>query len=585
MKDFLKFTLASFLGTICVFVFAGIMSLMMGIIVAVSSSSKPTLTDGTVLRINLSGTVSERAKDAPFGKILGRNNLESQGLDDLIKAVRVAKTNDKVKGIYIEGGALSADFASMEELRKALVDFKKSKKFILSYADTYTQGAYYVASVADEVLLNPSGMLDWHGIASQPIFYTDLLKKVGVKMQVFKVGTFKSAVEPFILTQMSDANRMQVQSFVGDIWQGICKDVATSRHLSTDSLNAYADRYVTLAQASDYVAMHLVDNLSYIDQVRDKLRKLAKADKVTFISAADLAKMDEPKSGDGTVAVYYAEGDIVDQVASSPTASQIVGQKVVDDLDKLANDDEVKAVVLRINSGGGSAYASEQMWRAVQLLKKKKPVVVSMSGMAASGGYYMSCGADYIVAEPTTLTGSIGIFGMVPDASGLLTEKLGLHFDVVKTNASSDFGAMGRAFNPQEAAAMQTYVNHGYRQFLKRVADGRKMKVEDVDKIAQGRVWTGRQALGIKLVDKLGTLDDAIAEAARRAKLQNYVSMSYPAPEKWWAQYLDDATQKDYLEEKLQSTLGVYYAPLRFVSTLKGQAQLQARMYFVPNFK
>lgn len=585
MKDFLKFTLASFLGTICVFVFAGILSLMMGIMVAVSSSSKPTLTDGTVLRINLSGTVSERAKDDPFGKILGRNNLESQGLDDLIKAVRVAKTNDQVKGIYIEGGALSADFASMEELRKALVDFKKSKKFILSYADTYTQGAYYVASVADQVLLNPSGMLDWHGIASQPIFYTDLLKKVGVKMQVFKVGTFKSAVEPFILTQMSDANRMQVQSFVGDIWQGICKDVAVSRHLTTDSLNAYANRYVALAQASDYVTMHLVDGLSYIDQVRDKLRKLANVDQVTFISTADLAKMDMPESGDGTVAVYYAEGDIVDQVASSPTASQIVGQKVVDDLDQLANDDEVKAVVLRINSGGGSAYASEQMWRAVQLLKKKKPVVVSMSGMAASGGYYMSCGADYIVAEPTTLTGSIGIFGMVPDASGLLTEKLGLHFDVVKTNTSSDFGAMGRAFNPQEATAMQAYVNHGYRQFLKRVADGRKMKMEDVDKIAQGRVWTGRQALGIKLVDKLGTLDDAIAEAAHRAKLKSYTSISYPAPEKWWAQYLNDATQKDYLEEKLQSTLGVYYAPLRFVSTLKGQAQLQARMYFVPNFK
>lgn len=585
MKDFLKFTLASFLGTICVFIFAGIMSLMMGIMVAVSTSSKPSLTDGTVLRINLSGTVNERAKEDPFGKILGRNNLESQGLDELIKAVRVAKTNDKVKGIYIEGGALSADFASMEELRKALVDFKKSKKFILSYADTYTQGAYYVASVADQVLLNPSGMLDWHGIASQPIFYTDLLKKVGVKMQVFKVGTFKSAVEPFILTQMSDANRMQVQSFVGDIWQGVCRDVAASRHLPVDSLNAYADRYVTLAQASDYVSMHLVDGLTYIDQVRDKLRKLAQADQVTFISASDLAKMDTPKSGDGTVAVYYAEGDIVDEIATSPTASQIVGQKVVADLDQLANDDEVKAVVLRINSGGGSAYASEQMWRAVQLLKKKKPVVVSMGGMAASGGYYMSCGADYIVAEPTTLTGSIGIFGMVPDASGLLTEKLGLHFDVVKTNASSDFGAMGRAFNSQETAAMQTYVNQGYRQFLKRVADGRKMKVEDVDKIAQGRVWTGRQALGIKLVDRLGTLDDAIAEAARRAKLQSYGTMSCPMSEKWWVQYLDNATQKDYLEEKLQSTLGVYYAPLRFVSTLKGQAQLQARMYFVPNFR
>ena len=585
MKNFLKYTLASFVGTLCVFFFMGIMSMLMLLVVAVASSGQPSLSDDTVLKIDLSGTVCERAKDDPLGKILGNHNVASQGLDNMLKAIRVAKTNDKVKGIYIEGGALSSDFASMEELRKALLDFKKSKKFILAYADSYTQGAYYVASVADQVLLNPDGMLDWHGIASQPIFYTDLLKKVGVKMQVFKVGTFKSAVEPFILTKMSDANRLQVQSFVGDIWQGVCKDVAASRKLTVDSLNAYADRYVALTQAQDYVSMHLVDALTYLDEVRDKLRKMAHADQVNFIAPDALAKMDKEKAGDGTVAVYYAEGDIVDEIASMPSQSQIVGRKVVDDLDQLAKDDNVKAVVLRINSGGGSAYASEQMWRAIQLLKKKKPVVVSMSGMAASGGYYMSCGADYIVAEPTTLTGSIGIFGMIPDASGLLTEKLGLHFDVVKTNVSSDFGATGRPFNPQEANAMQTYVNHGYRMFLKRVADGRKMKMADVDKIAQGRVWTGRQALKIKLVDKLGTLDDAIAEAARRAKLKDCGTIAYPAPSSWWEQYLDDDMKRDYLEQKLQSTLGVYYAPLRFVSTLGSQPQLQARMYFVPNFK
>ena len=585
MKDFFKFTLASMLGTLCLCVFMGLMSFVMLLTMALASEGRPSVKDGSVLRIQLSGQISERSKSNPFAEFLGNDALASQGLDELKTAIRVAKDNDRVKGIYIEGGAFSADFATLEELRKSLVDFKKSGKFILSYADIYTQGSYYLASTADRVLLNPQGMLDWHGIASQPIFFTDLMKKVGVKMQVFKVGTFKSAVEPFILTGMSDANRQQVQSFVGDIWQGICRDVAASRKLTVDSLNAYADRYAVLAPSTSYVQMHLVDSLSYIDGVRDKLRQLAQTEKVNFVSVSDMAKLDKPNKSSDKVAVYYAEGDIVDQMSKTSQQSQIVGQTVVDDLDRLANDDKVKAVVLRINSGGGSAYASEQMWRAVQLLKKKKPVVVSMSGMAASGGYYMSCGADYIVAEPTTLTGSIGIFGMVPDASELLTEKLGLHFDVVKTNVASDFGAMGRGINPQEAEAMQAYVNNGYRLFLQRVADGRKMKPEDVDKIAQGRVWTGRQALQIRLVDKLGTLEDAIAEAARRAKVKDYSVTYSPAPSNWYDQFLASTLKKDYLEEKLHATLGEYYAPLRFVSTLSTQSCMQARMFYVPNLK
>lgn len=585
MKDFFKFTLASMLGTLCLCVFMGLMSFVMLLTMALASEGRPSVKDGSVLRIQLSGQINERSKSNPFAEFLGNDALVSQGLDELKTAIRVAKDNDRVKGIYIEGGAFSADFATLEELRKSLVDFKKSGKFILSYADIYTQGSYYLASTADRVLLNPQGMLDWHGIASQPIIFTDLMKKVGVKMQVFKVGTFKSAVEPFILTGMSDANRQQVQSFVGDIWQGICRDVAASRKLTVDSLNAYADRYAVLAPSTSYVQMHLVDSLSYIDGVRDKLRQLAQTEKVNFVSVSDMAKLDKPNKSSDKVAVYYAEGDIVDQMSKTSQQSQIVGQTVVDDLDRLANDDKVKAVVLRINSGGGSAYASEQMWRAVQLLKKKKPVVVSMSGMAASGGYYMSCGADYIVAEPTTLTGSIGIFGMVPDASELLTEKLGLHFDVVKTNVASDFGAMGRGINPQEAEAMQAYVNNGYRLFLQRVADGRKMKPEDVDKIAQGRVWTGRQALQIRLVDKLGTLEDAIAEAARRAKVKDYSVTYSPAPSNWYDQFLASTLKKDYLEEKLHATLGEYYAPLRFVSTLSTQSCMQARMFYVPNLK
>lgn len=588
MKEFFKYVLATIVGFICVTAFMGIMSLIMFFSIMATSDTQPTVSDGSVLRIELNGTVSERATENPFAELMGNKALASQGLDDLLKAIKVAKTNDKIKGIYLEGGLLSADFASLEELRKALVDFKQSKKFVVAYADQYTQGSYYLASAADKVWLNPSGMLDWHGIASQPIFFTDLMKKVGVKMQVFKVGTFKSAVEPYILTEMSEPNRQQVQSFIGDIWQHFCQDVSASRKISTDSLNAFADRYVTFAEANDYVRLKMVDELTYIDQVRTKLQKLSQQDKVNFISPAELAKLDVPASSSNDIAIYYAEGTIVDVSTQSPlnsTQSEIVGSKVVSDLDKLAKDESVKAVVLRINSGGGSAYASEQMWRAVQQLKAKKPVVVSMSGMAASGGYYLSCGADYIVADKTTLTGSIGIFGMVPDASELLTDKLGLHFDVVKTNVSSDFGAMGRGFNAAESAAMQNYVNRGYRLFLKRVADGRKMTPEQVDKIAQGRVWTGNQALKIKLVDKLGTLNDAVAEAAKRAKLQDYAICTFPAKTPWFEQLMNETTQRDYLEEKLQSALGVYYEPLHFVSTYDKHNVLQARMFYVPNFQ
>lgn len=591
MKDFLKYVLATIVGIICTGFIMGMMSLFMFIVMAISSSDTPSVKNGTVLRIQLSGTLNERAKENPFAQYLNNDIAQTQGLDDILTAIKTAQTNDKIRGIYLEGGTLISDMATAQELRKALVDFKKSKKFILAYADNYSQGSYYIASAADKVLVNPSGIVDWHGLASQPIFFTDLLKKVGVKMQVFKVGTYKSAVEPYILTKMSDANREQVSSFVGDIWKNICADVASSRKISIEGLNAYADHYITFADAKDYVKAHLVDGLAYADEVRTLLRTLSQQDKVNFIAPADLAKLAEKKSGDGTIAVYYAQGNIVDAVADNSfmsNESYIVGPKVVEDLDRLANDDNIKAVVLRINSGGGSAYASEQMWRAIQLLKKKKPVVVSMSGMAASGGYYMSCGADYIVAEPTTLTGSIGIFGMIPDASELLTDKLGLHFDMVKTNKGADFGAQGRAFNADEANVMQQYVNRGYRLFISRVAAGRHITPEQVDHIGQGRVWTGSQALKIKLVDKLGTLDDAIAEAASRAKLKDYNVLSTPNKESWVDQILNSTVKRDYMEEKLRTTLGVYYAPLQFVGTLNGMSAkdyLQARIYYIPNIK
>lgn len=595
MKSFLKQVLAVIVGICSVGAFATLMFFVMLGVMLATGDEKQSVSDNSILRIELTGTVVDRsAPNNPLNQLLGRSEASSQGLDVLIDAIKTAKSDKRIKGIYIEGGTMSSDFATLQELRGALVDFKSSGKFIVSYADSYTQGAYYIASVGDRVLINPSGLLDWHGIAMQPMFWTGLMEKVGVKAQVFKVGTYKSAVEPFILKEMSPANREQVESMITDLWKETCTAVATSRKLSPDSLNAYADRYITLADGADYKRLKLVDDLTYVDQVREELRKRMNDKEVTFVSPEVVAaQAEDTGDDDNQVAVYYASGNIVDVAGSGALmggGDEIIGSRVVEDLDKLANDKDVKAVVLRINSGGGSAYASEQMWRAVQLLKKKKPVVVSMGGMAASGGYYMSCGANYIVAEPTTLTGSIGIFGLIPDFSGLVKDKLGLRFDVVKTNKASDFGTLSRPFDAAESAALQAHVNRGYALFLKRVADGRtaaghKMTPEVVDHIAQGRVWTGNQALKNGLVDKIGTLNDAILKAEQLAQTKNPAVVRYPAPKSWMESFSKEQQEDDYFERKMKLVLGDYYEPLNFIQNVDRGNYLQARLFFYPAFR
>ena len=595
MKSFLKQVLAVIVGICSVGAFATLMFFVMLGVMLATGDEKQSVSDNSILRIELTGTVVDRSTpNNPLNQLLGRSEASSQGLDVLIDAIKTAKSDKRIKGIYIEGGTMSSDFATLQELRGALVDFKSSGKFIVSYADSYTQGAYYIASVGDRVLINPSGLLDWHGIAMQPMFWTGLMEKVGVKAQVFKVGTYKSAVEPFILKEMSPANREQVESMITDLWKETCTAVATSRKLSPDSLNAYADRYITLADGADYKRLKLVDDLAYVDQVRDELRKRMNDKEVTFVSPEVVAaQAEDTGDDDNQVAVYYASGNIVDVAGSGALmggGDEIIGSRVVEDLDKLANDKDVKAVVLRINSGGGSAYASEQMWRAVQLLKKKKPVVVSMGGMAASGGYYMSCGANYIVAEPTTLTGSIGIFGLIPDFSGLVKDKLGLRFDVVKTNKASDFGTLSRPFDAAESAALQAHVNRGYALFLKRVADGRtaagrKMTPEAVDHIAQGRVWTGNQALKNGLVDKIGTLNDAILKAEQLAQTKNPALVRYPAPKSWMESFSKEKQEDDYFERKMKLVLGDYYEPLNFIQNVDRGNYLQARLFFYPAFR
>ena len=583
---FFQALLAVVIGGVVTSIFS--MMIFFGVLGALSATGNTpaVVTDHSILRIDLASSIEERGEDNPFGSLLGGNYIEAQGLDHILAAIKEAKTNAKIEGIYLDGGVPSTDIATLQEIRKALVDFKESGKFILAYADIYGQGGYYLASVADKVMMNPSGMFEWIGLSSQPIFYKELLEKLGIDMQVFRVGTYKSAVEPFICTEMSDANRAQVQSYIDDIWANLCADVSAARGISVDSLNAFANEYKFLSEAQAIVDYGFVDTLLYADGVRKELRTHLGGVKVKFVSPKDVASLSQVNTASNKVAVYYAYGDIVDEMSSGLGAggAEIVGDKVVKDLDALMNDDAVKAVVLRINSGGGSAYASEQMWKAIELLKAKKPVVVSMGGLAASGGYYMSCNANRIFSEPTTLTGSIGIFGMVPNASNLLTKKLGLHFDVVKTNEASDFGAMGRRFNVKESAAMQAYIERGYDLFLTRVADGRGMTKEAVNEIAQGRVWTGQQALGIGLVDELGTLDDAVAYAAQLAEVTDYAVANYPAKPDLMTQLLDVA-KDNYMEREVRSMMGVFYPMLPMMKQIEGGNYLQARMPYLPNLK
>ena len=591
MKEFFKYVLATVTGIILVAIIMGILAVISLVGLAASSASTTNVEDNSVLTLTLSGTLNERTAEDPLASLTGQVS-ENMGLDKLLEAIKKAKDKEEIKGIYIEAGLFSSDTpASTHAIREALLDFKKSGKWIVAYADTYEQSTYYICSVADKIFLNPDGMIDWHGLASTPYFVKDLLAKFGVKYQLCKVGKYKSAPEMMTADGMSEPNREQVTAYINGIWEVMLKEVSDSRKIPVDSLNAYADRFVALAEPEDYVKMKMVDKLIYTDEVKGEVKKMLKIDEKDDIKQLTLADMEgvKGKKNEGEqIAVYYAYGEIVDSETGSlmDTEHCIVANTVCKDLERLMNDDNVKAVVLRVNSPGGSAYASEQIWRAVTNLKAKKPVVVSMGGYAASGGYYISCAANYIVSEPTTITGSIGIFGMFPDFSGLLTEKLGVKFDEVKTNKHAAFGTVARPFNAEEMALLEQYIGRGYNLFRKRVADGRQQSIEQIEEIAQGRVWLGNDALKIKLVDEIGGLDKAIAKAASLAKVSQYHATSYPEEQSWWSNLLDQATSSNnYLDEQLQATLGEYYEPFKFVKNMNRQSAIQARLPYYVNIK
>ncbi|CCX67505.1 signal peptide peptidase SppA 67K type [Prevotella sp. CAG:1058] len=590
MKDFFKYMSATVVGLIVFTLLTGVIGAMCIVGMIASGSSAKDVSENSVMVLNMSGMLDERSESSFMDELNG-GTVGTIGLDDVLEAIGKAKDNDKIKGIYIEAGMLSADsYASLAAIRNALLDFKKSGKWIVAYGDVYTQGTYYVASVADKVFLNPSGQIDWHGISSQPVFLKDLMAKFGVKMQLAKVGTYKSAPEMYTADKMSDANREQVTAYVNGIWQNVCKAVSESRKISVEQLNAYADNFITLNDPKDFVKYKFVDKLIYTDQIDAEINKLLKQDADDNINTVSLAEMKVVKSKEEKgeeIAVYYAYGNIVDNATGGMLSNEhnIVSKTVCDDLKALMDDDDVKAVVLRINSGGGSAYASEQIWHYMEMLKKEKPVVVSMGGMAASGGYYISSGANWIVAEPTTLTGSIGIFGMFPDFSGLLTEKLGVKFDEVKTNKHSAFGTPARPFNEEEMRYLNNYIDRGYALFRSRVAQGRKMKVEQVEKIAQGRVWLGQDALKVKLVDELGGLDKAVAKAAQLAKLKEYHTAAYPGKTSWVDQLLNNLSGESYINAQARQALGEYYEPFMLMKDINNQSAIQARIPFKLNIK
>ena len=591
MKSFIKYTMATVVGiflTMTLFTIISIISLAG--MMATEGMSAP-IKEKSILRLDLSGTLAERSESNPFAALMGEENT-ALSLEDALLALDKAAKNENIIGVYLEGGAMGANPGMAQELRQALVEFKESGKWVVAYGDSYGKTAYYLSSVADSVLLNPEGNVDFGGMASQIMFYKDVMEKIGVKMQVFKVGTYKSAVEPFICTEMSPANREQVTSYLFSIWTNMLKDVAASRNMEMGKLNSLADSLTMISEASVALNGGLVDKLCYMDGVKAILREKSgledEDDDLVFASVADVAKSETlGEKVDEQVAVYYAYGEIVQSQGTGLGISQehqIVGEKMIKDLQDLREDDDVKAVVIRVNSPGGSAFASEQIWREVCLLKEKKPVVVSMGGMAASGGYYISCAANRIFAEPTTLTGSIGIFGMIPDMSELMTEKIGLKFDVVKTNEMSDIGTMARPFNEAESAQMQKMINRGYDLFTKRVADGRGMAQDSVKLIAEGRVWTGEQGLNIGLVDELGNLDDAVAHAAELAKVEKFRAVGYPAPDNPFEQLLNQ-TKGGYLDSELRELLGEGYAVYSLVRNVKDADRIQARMPFEMNIQ
>ncbi len=535
MKQFFKFVFASMIGFILsVFVMFLLLLIMITSVISSGGKENKAVTSNTIMHVSLNYPITERTDKNPFENFSFRgfnfNANKSLGLNDILANIKNAKTDKNIKGIYLDASSVSSGFATIEEIRNALLDFKKSGKFIIAYSEVYTKGAYYLASVADKIYLNPEGLIDFRGLSSEIMFYKGALEKLDIEAQVIKVGTYKSAVEPFILDKMSEPNRKQVTSFLGSLYDHYLNRIAESRKIPKDSLFSIADN-AKIRNAQDALSYKMVDGLRYKDEVLHELKSLtgiAQKKDLKSVNIEDYAPSSEEDSpsSDNRIAVVYASGEIVSGEGDDKT---IGSERISKAIRKARTDDKVKAVVLRINSPGGSALASDVIWREVVLTKKVKPVIVSMGDVAASGGYYIACAADSIFAQPNTITGSIGVFGIIPNMKNFFNNKLGITFDGVKTGKFADLGTVSRPLTDAEKMIIQNEVNKIYSNFTKKVAEGRKKEQGYIDSIGQGRVWSGQEALSNGLVDRLGNINDAIRSAAKKANLKEYKLLSYPA--------------------------------------------------------
>jgi protease-4 len=579
MKQFFKFVFATMVGIILTSIIFII--IIIGILVAASGDKHIDVDANSILHINLNSEIPERTPHNPLAG-LGFLGIESEkviGLNDILANIKRAKTDANIKGIFLDESYMLSGQATTEEIRNALIDFKTSGKFIIAYSEVYTQSFYYLASVADKIYINPKGMFEFKGFSSQITFLKGTLDKLGIEAQVIKVGTYKSAVEPFVLTKMSPANREQVTSYLGSLYDHFLTGISETRKVNKDSLFNIANN-MRIQFPEDAMKYHLVDGLKYRDEVLDELKERTNVGNTSDLHKVELADYtnatDKPdkKASKNHIAIIYASGEIQGGDGDENT---IGSDRISEALRKARLDNNIKAVVFRVNSPGGSSLASDVIWREVYLTKKVKPIIVSMGDLAASGGYYISCAADSIYAEPNTLTGSIGIFAIIPNLQKLFNDKLGMTFDGVKTGKYADLGDVTRPLSPEEKAILQNSVNRGYDEFTKAVADGRHKTQTYINSIGQGRVWTGEQALKNGLVDKLGNINDAIKCAARMAHLKNYTLSAYPEQKSFFAKLgggVTDEMKSRYIKSELGEDY-IYYKEIKNLGKMMRTPQMR----------
>ena len=587
MKDFFKYVLATVVGLVLTSIIMFALGAMSIVGMIASGEATKSIDHNSVLVLKLDGMMSEQSEDNFMNKI---NGIQGLSFENTMQAIQRAAANEDVAGIYIEAGQFGADLAQAEELHAELEKFRKTGKWIIAYGENYNVLSYYLASTANKVYMNPQGTINWIGLGGETMYLKNALAKVGIKFVPVRVGKYKSLVERVTADEMSAADREQTERYLKGWWNTIVKGVSANRHISAADLNKYADDMIALGEPKQFVSTKMVDKLLYTDEVKPAVKKfmnLDEDDDINQISVDDILNTKIQEDGD-EIAVYYAFGDIVNETSTEGmfNGTYIAAKDVCRDLQEIADDDHIKAVVLRINSGGGSAYASEQIWHQVKKLREKKPVVVSMSGAAASGGYYISAPANYIIADNTTITGSIGIFGLYQDMSELYTKKLGINFSQVGTNRNSVLGSQKYGFTPEQLTALQNSINRGYELFKSRVAEGRKLTAAQVENIAQGRVWLGEDAKKIGLVDEIGGLNRAIAKAASLAKCKEYYAETWGETPSLLEQLLANSTDMDtYLDTKLKNTLGALYEPVMMMNEYEQMDKVQARMPYIIRIK